>query len=107
MLVWGDKFGCRNDTLDREGIYMAREDNCYHKSTQVKMEDGSLKTLEELQVGDKLLIREDLPSEPVMVKIGHEEKSLVEVLKIKYVNHEMSEVAEMIVTPDHYVYLKS
>jgi hypothetical protein len=107
MLVWGDKFECRNDTLDREGNYMAREDNCYHKSTQVKMEDGRLKTLEELQVGDKLLLREDMPSEPVMVKIWHEEKSIVEVLKIKYVNHEMSEVAEMILTPDHYLYEKS
>jgi hypothetical protein len=71
------------------------------------MEDGTLKTFEELQVGDKLLLREDMPSEPVMVKIGHDEKSLVEVLKIKYMNHEMSEVSDMILTPDHYVSLKS
>jgi hypothetical protein len=41
------------------------------------MEDGTLKTLEELQVGDKLLVRKDKPSEQVMVKIVHEEKSLV------------------------------
>ena len=107
MIVWGGQFACRNDTVDREGKYLASEDNCYHKSTQVKMEDGTLKTLEELQVGDKLLLREDMPSEPVMVKIGHEEKSLVEVLMIKYMNHEMSEVSEMILTPDHYVSLKS
>ena len=45
--------------------------------------------------------------EPVMVKIGHQEKSFVEVLKIEYMNHEKREVAEMIVTPDHFVYLKS
>ena len=35
------------------------------------MEDGALKTLEELQVGDNVLLREDMPPEPVMVKIGH------------------------------------
>ena len=77
MIVWGGQFACRNDTVDREGIYLASRDNCYHKSTQVKMEDGTLKTLEELQVGDKLLVRKDKPSEQVMVKIVHEEKSLV------------------------------
>ena len=72
MLVWGELFACRNDTLDREGIYLSNQDSCYHKSTQVMMEDGTLKTLKDLQVGDNLLMREDMPHEPVMVKIGHE-----------------------------------
>lgn len=107
MIVWGGEFACRNDTVDREGIYLASEDNCYHKSTQVRMGDGALKTLEYLQVGDRVLIREDMPSEPVMVKISHEEKSLVEVLKIWYMNHEMGDEGAIIVTPDHYLYLKS
>jgi hypothetical protein len=107
MLVWGDLFACRNDTLDREGIYLSNQDSCYHKSTQVMMEDGTLKTLEELQVGDNLLLREDMPPEPVIIKIDHQENSLVEVLKIEYMNQEKSEVAEMIITPDHFVYLKS
>jgi hypothetical protein len=34
LKVWGG-YGCRNDTLDAEGKYMAQGSTCYHKDTLV------------------------------------------------------------------------
>ncbi len=41
-----------------------------------------------------------------MVKIEHESVAMVKAIKIKYVNHDNLKSSEIILTPDHYVYLR-
>ena len=48
-------YGCRNESEDREGKYLAPRESCFHKSTLVRLENGKLKSLESIKVGDKVM----------------------------------------------------
>ena len=65
-----------------------------------------MKPISSIKIGDLVLSPRN-HSEPVIIKLTHEdENALVSLLKIDFKNEETGETGEMMLTPDHYIFLK-